>query len=267
MRGLIDSKDSIGMDSNFKRPLSVIWGCELSRERDSYSFQAPEARRCGQRLSLCAVCMGELAQDEFHVVELVLAEDGAAVPLAMLKPSVLPTAVLQGMELMPPVTFHLSAGSGPVYISGKHFSMVPNLSKEEDAEEEEPVEESPKGQAARKGSTAKSRLEKEDELGEEPAGAGNQQQRSSRSCGRAQPAAEEPRMLLLWCCPIKAVSRCWLRAEDRGVVGAIGAPSIPARAFQEPCAHCPPWNILPLGLGDRQQPPCPCPVQGYKRCL
>ncbi|XP_035168708.1 nucleoplasmin-2, partial [Oxyura jamaicensis] len=79
-------------------------------------------------------------------------------------------ATLVGVELTPPVTFHLRAGSGPVYISGQHISLMPDLSweEEEEDEEEELVEESPekppKGQAAKKGSAAKKRrLEKEDE--------------------------------------------------------------------------------------------------------
>ena len=91
-----------------------------------------------------------MARDEFHVVEIVPAEEGdarAPVPLATLKPSVLPMvsaqgrgcsgegaaaggcchppvfqATLVGVELTPPVTFHLRAGSGPVYISGQHVS-------------------------------------------------------------------------------------------------------------------------------------------------
>lgn len=75
-------------------------------------------------------------------------ESRTPVPLATLKPSVLPTvsareglggccppwgaagadstplfqAALVGVELSPPVTFHLRAGSGPVFISGQHVS-------------------------------------------------------------------------------------------------------------------------------------------------
>lgn len=95
-----------------------------------------------------------------------------------------------GVELTPPVTFRLRAGSGPLYISGQHVSskyggtttlqhrpweqgaqpaspaVVPNLSWDEedeeegeDAEEEEPAEESlekpPKDQGAKKGNAAK----------------------------------------------------------------------------------------------------------------
>ncbi|KAM6113213.1 nucleoplasmin-2 [Phoenicopterus ruber ruber] len=168
--------DSVDIDSKSEKPVSLIWGCELSSERDSYTFQVPEDWQCEQQLALRTICLGETARDEFHMVEIVPAEEGdahAPVPLATLKPSVLPMATLVGVELTPPVTFRLRAGSGPVYISGQHVSMMPNLSwdeeEEEDAEEEEAAEESPekppKGQAAKKGSAAKKRrLEKEDEL-------------------------------------------------------------------------------------------------------
>ncbi|XP_075379686.1 nucleoplasmin-2 [Mycteria americana] len=170
--------DSTDIDSKSEKPVSLIWGCELSRERDSYTFQVPEEWQCEQQLALRTICLGEMARDEFHVVEIVPAEEGdarAPVPLATLKPSVLPMATLVGVELTPPVTFHLRAGSGPVYISGQHVSMMPNLSwdeeeeeEEEDAEEEEPAEEfpekPPKGQAAKKGSAAKKRRLEKDEL-------------------------------------------------------------------------------------------------------
>ncbi|XP_042657462.1 nucleoplasmin-2 [Tyto alba] len=168
--------DSVDVDSKSEKPVSLIWGCELSSERNSYTFQVPEEWQGEQQLALRTVCLGEMAQDEFHVVEIVPAEEGGArppVPLATLKPSVLPMATLVGVELTPPVTFRLRAGSGPVYISGQHVSMMFNLSWEEEEEkeeeEDEDAEESPekplKGQAAKKGSVAKKRrLEKEDEL-------------------------------------------------------------------------------------------------------
>ncbi|XP_075030769.1 nucleoplasmin-2 isoform X2 [Calonectris borealis] len=170
--------DSIDIDSKSEKPVSLLWGCELSSERDSYTFQVLEEWQCEQQLALRTICLGEMARDEFHVVEIVPAEEGdarAPVPLATLKPSVLPMATLVGVELTPPVTFRLRAGSGPVYISGQHISMVPNLSwdeeeeeEEEGAEEEEPAEESPekppKGQAAKKGNAAKKRRLEKDEL-------------------------------------------------------------------------------------------------------
>ncbi|XP_053944975.1 nucleoplasmin-2 isoform X2 [Cuculus canorus] len=172
--------DSTGLGSKSEKPVSLICGCELSSEHDSYTFQVLEEGNCEQQLALRTICLGEMARDEFHVVEILPAEESSArvpMPLATLKPSVLPMATLVGMELTLPVTFHLRAGSGPVYLSGQHVSMVSDLSwneeeeeeeEEEDTEEEEPVEESleksPKGQVAKKGNAAKRRLEKEDEL-------------------------------------------------------------------------------------------------------
>uniref|UniRef100_A0A8C3TL51 Nucleoplasmin core domain-containing protein n=1 Tax=Chelydra serpentina TaxID=8475 RepID=A0A8C3TL51_CHESE len=66
------------------------------------------------------ICLGEQAKDEFNVVEIVPSEDSqdtTPVPLATLKPSVLPM-----VSLTPPVTFRLRAGSGPVYITGQHVT-------------------------------------------------------------------------------------------------------------------------------------------------
>ncbi|RLV62023.1 hypothetical protein DV515_00019764, partial [Chloebia gouldiae] len=111
-------------DSGSDRPVSVLWGCELSGARSSCTFRVTEDWRCEQQLVLRTACLGESARDEFHVLE-VVTEDGddrAPVPLATLKPSVLPSTSLAGVELNPPVTFRLRAGSGPLYVSGQHVS-------------------------------------------------------------------------------------------------------------------------------------------------
>ncbi|XP_053856682.1 nucleoplasmin-2 [Vidua macroura] len=159
-------------DSGSDRPVSVLWGCELSSARSSCTFRVSEEWRCEQQLVLRTVCLGEAARDEFHVLE-VVAEDGesrAPVPLATLKPSVLPSASLAGVELTPPVTFRLRAGSGPVYVSGQHVSIMDLSSDEEEEEEEEeaaeePPKKPPKGSGAQKGGAAKKRKrEKEEEL-------------------------------------------------------------------------------------------------------
>lgn len=102
---------------------------------------------------LLQVCVGAEAEDNFHMVEIEgLTYDGKStkVPLAVLKPSIMPSVSahheefhvfkvpndllivnffppfpaqmsLGGFEIMPPVTFRLQAGSGPVHISGQHF--------------------------------------------------------------------------------------------------------------------------------------------------
>ncbi|XP_030820157.1 nucleoplasmin-2 isoform X1 [Camarhynchus parvulus] len=159
-------------DSGSDRPVSVLWGCELSSARSSCTFRVTEHWNCEQQLVLRTVCLGDAARDEFHVLE-VVAEDGdsrAPVPLATLKPSVLPMASLAGVELTPPVTFRLRAGSGPLFVSGQHVSIM-DLSSDEDEDdddEEEAAEEAPKkppkGSGAQKGGTAKKRKrEKEEE--------------------------------------------------------------------------------------------------------
>uniref|UniRef100_A0A3P9B195 Nucleophosmin n=1 Tax=Maylandia zebra TaxID=106582 RepID=A0A3P9B195_9CICH len=83
---------------------------------------------------LFQVCLGAEAEDKFHMVEVEgLTYDGKTtkVPLAVLKPSVLPSVShLGGFEITPPVTFRLQSGSGPVYISGQHF-----ISDDEDDDE------------------------------------------------------------------------------------------------------------------------------------
>ncbi|XP_069733655.1 nucleoplasmin-2 [Phaenicophaeus curvirostris] len=166
--------NSTGLGSKFEKPVSTICGCELSSEHDSYTFQMLEEGNYEQQLLvLRTICLGETAQDEFHVVEILPTEENdahAPLPIATLKPSMLPTVTLLGMEFTLPVTFHLRAGSGPVYISGQLISMIPDLSwneeeeeeeEEEDTEDEESVEESleksPKDQAAKKSNSAKGR--------------------------------------------------------------------------------------------------------------
>eukprot|EP00075_Anas_platyrhynchos_P010030 XP_027299283.1 nucleoplasmin-2 isoform X7 [Anas platyrhynchos] len=110
-------------DSKSEKPMALIWGCELSSQRPSYTFQAPQEWHCEQQLALR-------------------------------------TATLGGVELTPPITFRLRAGSGPIYISGQHISLMPDLSWEEEEEEEEEdegdeEEEPPKPQGAKRGNAAK----------------------------------------------------------------------------------------------------------------
>ncbi|XP_063031186.1 nucleoplasmin-2 isoform X1 [Melospiza melodia melodia] len=161
-------------DSGSDRPVSVLWGCELTSARSSCTFQVSEDWNCEQQLVLRTVCLGEAARDEFHVLE-VVAEGGegrAPLPLATLKPSVLPMASLAGVELSPPVTLRLRTGSGPLFVSGQHVSIM-DLSSDEDYDDEEEEEEEaavqapkkpPKGSGAQKGRTTKKRKwEKEEE--------------------------------------------------------------------------------------------------------
>ncbi|XP_078521612.1 nucleoplasmin-like isoform X2 [Lissotriton helveticus] len=180
--------------SRMDKPVALLWGCELTEQNKSSSFkveveeyeqqQALKARpgsistgKYDHRLVLNTVCMGEKAKDEFHIIEILPKEDeqGAKpVPIASLKPSILPMATLVGMELTPPVTFRLKSGSGPVYISGQHIALEAECwaeeeEAEEEAEEEEEEEVSPvkpnKRQATQKktGPAKKKKMDEEDE--------------------------------------------------------------------------------------------------------
>ncbi|TFK08185.1 Nucleoplasmin ATPase [Platysternon megacephalum] len=131
---------SANSNSKSEKPVSLIWGCELNHEKQTYTFKIPDEWKYEQQLALRTICLGEKAKDEFNVVEIVPSEDSqdtTPVPLATLKPSVLPMATMVGVELTPPVTFRLRAGSGPVYITGQHVTLVPDLSWDEEEEEEE----------------------------------------------------------------------------------------------------------------------------------
>ncbi|XP_039626121.1 nucleoplasmin-2b isoform X2 [Polypterus senegalus] len=129
--------------SKTEKPLSLIWGCELSDKKTSYTFASDDTKYQHQ-LALRTVCLGADAKDEFNVVEIIAKEesgDESPVPFVTLKPSVMPTVTLSGIELPPPVCFRLKSGSGPVYISGQHVALEEDLSFDEEIEEEEEEEE------------------------------------------------------------------------------------------------------------------------------
>ncbi|NXT03250.1 NUPL protein, partial [Jacana jacana] len=42
---------------------------------------------------------------------------------------------LKGLELVPPVTFILKCGAGPVYLSGQHITLEDDAESEADEEE------------------------------------------------------------------------------------------------------------------------------------
>uniref|UniRef100_A0A3Q0SP61 Nucleophosmin n=1 Tax=Amphilophus citrinellus TaxID=61819 RepID=A0A3Q0SP61_AMPCI len=107
-------------------------GCTLKSDKREFKVDL-DGDETEQQLSLKAVCLGAEAEDKFHMVEVEgLTYDGKTtkVPLAVLKPSVLPSMSLGGFEITPPVTFRLQSGSGPVHISGQHF-----ISDDEDDDE------------------------------------------------------------------------------------------------------------------------------------
>ncbi|XP_054595329.1 nucleophosmin 1b isoform X2 [Nothobranchius furzeri] len=122
-------------NSDLSRPQMYLFGCTLKSDKREFKVDIDDDD-AEQQLSLKAVCLGAEAEDKFHMVEiegLTYNAKTSKVPLAVLKPSVLPSLNLGGFEITPPVTFRLVSGSGPVHISGQHFVSV----KESDDEEEE----------------------------------------------------------------------------------------------------------------------------------
>ncbi|XP_006625521.1 nucleoplasmin-2b [Lepisosteus oculatus] len=186
-----------------EKPLSTLWGCELN-EKDRTSTFATDDSKHQHQLALRTMCLGADAKDEFNIVELVSkSEDGAeirAVPLATLKASAMPTVNLSGIDLIPPVTFRLKTGSGPVYVSGEHvaleddYSFDEDMEEEEEEEEEEVIEESPPKpvKPARKNTGAGKR--KKPEKGEEEEEIVSEEENSPPKKGRGRgrkPAAKK----------------------------------------------------------------------------
>ncbi|EPY84525.1 hypothetical protein CB1_000471017 [Camelus ferus] len=153
---------------------AFLWGCELNQEKPTWTFKAQKEGKQDCKLLLSTVgvpphpapppggeegwsregvrqiCLGEKAKEEMNLVEILPPgshEDRKRKPiiLASLRASVLPMVVLTGLELSPPVTFHLRAGSGPVFLSGQECYDLPweeeeaeeGLEEEEEEEEEE----------------------------------------------------------------------------------------------------------------------------------
>ncbi|CAI9556246.1 unnamed protein product [Staurois parvus] len=131
--------------SKLEKPVSLIWGCELNEQNKTFVFKVSDEDKSEHQLALRTVCLGNNAKDEFHIVEIVPQEvegsETKPVPIATLKPSILPMATMVGIELTPPVTFQLKSGSGPVYISGQHVALEADYSWAEEEGEEEVEEE------------------------------------------------------------------------------------------------------------------------------
>ncbi|KAL2099860.1 hypothetical protein ACEWY4_004254 [Coilia grayii] len=120
------------------KPLSTLWGCELSEANKEKTFSADETNLQHQ-LAIRTMCIGHTAKDEFNIIELVTetGEKAAeAIPVATLHPKFMPTVNLTGIELPPPVTFRLKFGSGPVHVCAEHVAIEED-SSEDDLEEEE----------------------------------------------------------------------------------------------------------------------------------
>uniref|UniRef100_A0A7N5JWI2 Nucleoplasmin-2 n=1 Tax=Ailuropoda melanoleuca TaxID=9646 RepID=A0A7N5JWI2_AILME len=107
-----------------KAPRAMLWGCELNQEKRTWTVKAQQEGKQDCKLLLSTICLGEKAKEEVNLVEILppaSQEDKKTKPItiASLRASVLPMVTLMGLELSPPVTFQLRAGSGPVFLSGQ----------------------------------------------------------------------------------------------------------------------------------------------------
>ncbi|KAJ8015506.1 hypothetical protein DPEC_G00026840 [Dallia pectoralis] len=131
--------EDIGPDQS--RPQMYLFGCTLKSDKREFKVEVDDDD-ADHQLSLKAVCLGAEAEDTFHTVEIEgFTFDGKTtrIPLAVLKPTVLPSMSLGGFEITPPVTFRLQSGCGPVYISGQHFVSVKDSDDEEEENNTSPV--------------------------------------------------------------------------------------------------------------------------------
>uniref|UniRef100_A0A8C2TX13 Nucleoplasmin ATPase-like n=1 Tax=Coturnix japonica TaxID=93934 RepID=A0A8C2TX13_COTJA len=103
----------------------VSTGCELGV--NSRSCMVKEDDDFLEHLVLLrTISLGADARDELHVVAVESKNtygDHKPVPIASLRVSVLPMISLKGLEFVPPVTFMLQCGTGPVYLSGQHVTL------------------------------------------------------------------------------------------------------------------------------------------------
>ncbi|EDM02238.1 nucleophosmin/nucleoplasmin 2 [Rattus norvegicus] len=121
---------------------NMLWGSELTQEKQTCTFRAQGERKDSCKLLLSTICLGEKAKEEVNRVEILPQEDRKSpITVATLKASVLPMVTVTGIELSPPVTFRLRAGSGPVFLSGQECYETSDMAWEDDEEEEEEEEE------------------------------------------------------------------------------------------------------------------------------
>nr|KAF6481283.1 nucleophosmin/nucleoplasmin 2 [Molossus molossus] len=126
---------------------AALWGCELNQEKRTWTFKPQKEGKQDCKVLLSTICLGEKAKEEMNLVEILppaSQEDKRtkSIIIASLQASVLPM-VMMGLELSPPVTFQLRAGSGPVFLSGQECYDTADLSWEEEEEEEEEEEQEP----------------------------------------------------------------------------------------------------------------------------
>ncbi|KAK3565175.1 hypothetical protein QTP86_000477 [Hemibagrus guttatus] len=111
-----------------------IKGCELSSSQTTVVFEA-EDDLLENQFFIKTICLSAQASDELHVVAV---SDGVGeskpVPIATLR-HCMPTVSFPALELMPPVTFNLCSGKGPVFIFAQHITLNPTENTEEEEED------------------------------------------------------------------------------------------------------------------------------------
>ncbi|XP_062366548.1 nucleoplasmin-like [Cinclus cinclus] len=123
------------------RPVAALWGCQLGTGARSCVVKEDDDF-LEHLVLLRTICLGADARDELHVVAVDSKNASAErrpVPIAALRSSLLPMISLKGLELVPPVTFVLQCGAGPVYLSGQRVTLedeATSESHEEDLSEE-----------------------------------------------------------------------------------------------------------------------------------
>ncbi|KAM6106779.1 LOW QUALITY PROTEIN: beta-3 adrenergic receptor [Pterocles gutturalis] len=136
-RWRMSSSSPLSWSLSEEKPVAVLWGCQLGTGTPSCVVKE-EDDFFEHLLLLRTICLGAEARDELHVVAVDsknTSGEHRPVPIAALRSSVLPMISLSGLELVPPITFVLKCGAGPVYLSGQHVTL------EDDAQEEELLEE------------------------------------------------------------------------------------------------------------------------------
>ncbi|XP_061412209.1 nucleophosmin-like isoform X1 [Lethenteron reissneri] len=141
-----DSADMESLD-DVAKPQSYIFGCELNAAKKVYKFNPEDDDdHAEMHLMLSSVCVAPEAEDRFHVLEVTTLGKGGkpvTIPIATLKPSVLPSLSLSGFDLAAPVVLTLKCGSGPVYISGQHVAYPCNDFHDDDDDDDDDDEEEP----------------------------------------------------------------------------------------------------------------------------
>ncbi|XP_056364796.1 nucleoplasmin-like isoform X4 [Oenanthe melanoleuca] len=119
------------------RPAAVLWGCQLGTGARSCVVEEDDDF-LEHLVLLRTICLGADARDELHVVAVDsknASGERRPVPIAALRSSLLPMISLNGLELVPPVTFVLQCGAGPVYLSGQRVTLDHDVMSEAHREE------------------------------------------------------------------------------------------------------------------------------------